>query len=376
MLKAYTDHTVEHLFHRHTTRSQIIYLVALLSVLVAGVAMCFIKVPVTVQARGLVRPCTEQTEIKSVVSERIEAIYISEGQAVQRGDTLLTLCAEKIHISMAEIQVEIKKLKVFISDLEILLSKNETPNLISTYYRAQEASYRRHLFALETRLVTAQKVYQRSKNLFENRSIALADMEQEEQSYRNMISEKELLMSEQRTRWEDELTRYRASLNEFESRYQQYGKDILNYTLIAPVSGTIEKFSGIYAGNFILAGGIVAVISPTDSILIECYVHPKDIAFVRQNDIARVQIDAFPYTEWGMLEAQVAAISDDYHVMNDTPMFRVRCIPKTEQLYLKNGFPGTVKKGMTALVRFPVTERRLYQLLFDNINDWLNPSLN
>ena len=376
MLYSYADHTIEHLLKCNTTRSQVIYIAVLLVLPAAGVAAFFIKVPITVQARGMVRPLTEQTEVKSVVSERIEKILVHEGQAVQKGDTLITLNAEKIHIGMAEVKAEIEKLNTFIADLGVLLSNKQPVRLTSTYYRAQDAGYRRRLFELETRLATAEKVYERAKILFESQTIAPAEMEQEEQNYRSMAGEVALFVTEQKTRWEDELNRYRTSLNELESRYRQYGRDLLNYTLVAPVSGTIERFSGIYSGNLILAGATVAVISPAESILIECYVQPKDIAFIRQDDMTHVQIDAFPYTEWGMLNAWIDAVSDDYHVINDIPLFRVRCIPEKDELSLKNGFTGKVKKGMTALVRFPVTERTLYQLLFDKVNDWLNPSLN
>jgi HlyD family secretion protein len=374
-MRNFSELTIEPLLHHHTTRSQIIYITALLALLAAGIAACFIKIPITVQARGIVRPLTERTEIKSIISEKVTAIYIYEGQTVQKGDTLLTLNAEKRHIVMAETATEIDKQQIFITDLRLLLSgRTGTPQ--STYYRAQESSYRRRLFELETRLATAEKAYERAKILFAAKTIALVEMEQEEQAYRSAASEVELLESEQKTRREDELSRCLSLLNELQSRYQQYNKELQNYALVAPVSGTVEQFAGIYTGSLVMAGHVVAVISPDESILIECYVQPKDIAFVCVNDTARVQIDAFPYTQWGMLQAQIIAISDDYHAINDIPMFRVRCIPENDKLYLKNGFSGRVKKGMTALVRFPVTERTLYQLLFDKVNDWLHPALN
>jgi HlyD family secretion protein len=33
-----------------------------------------------------------------------------------------------------------------------------------------------------------------------------------------------------------------------------------------------------------------------------------------------------------------------------------------------------IKKGMTVQVRFLVTRRTLFQLLFDKADDWLNPN--
>ena len=43
------------------------------------------------------------------------------------------------------------------------------------------------------------------------------------------------------------------------------------------------------------------------------------------------------------------------------------------ELQLRNGFTGRLKKGMTLQARFMVTERTLFQLLRDDVNDWLNP---
>jgi len=346
-----------------------------MALLAACIAACFIKVPITVQARGIVRPLTERTEVKSVISEKVTSIRICEGQTVQKGDTLITLNADKIDISMAETAAEIEKQEAFIVDLELLIS-GQTGALQTTFYRAQESVYRRRLVECETRLATARKAYERTKILFETQAIAPAEMEKEEQTYRSLESEVELLVSEQKTKWEDDLNRFRSLLNELKSRYRQYEKELLNHTLIAPVSGTIEQFTGIYIGSVVLAGNAVVVISPDESIQIECYVQPKDIAFIRMNEKVRVQIDAFPYPEWGMLIAQITSISDDYHVVSDLPMFRVRSIPESNELHLKNGLSGKIKKGMTALVRFPITERTLYQLLFDRVNDWMNPALN
>lgn len=374
MLHTYTTPTIENLLHRNTTRSQIIYTVVLLAAVAAITAAYFVKVPVTVQAQGIVRPVTERTEIKASVSEKITALYIREGQAVKEGDTLLMLNSEKIQIAMKETREEINKQKSFIADLSLLLSGGEAAKLQSTYYRAQESGYCRRLFELENRLATITKNYERSKILFESQTIAAAEMEKDEQEYTSMVSEVELYKSEQQMKWEDELNRYKSSLNEYESRLMQHQKDLLHYTLISPVSGTVEQFSGIYLGSYVIAGNAIAVISPDASIQIECYVQPQDIGFIRLGDTARVQVAAFPYTEWGMLNAETISISDDYHTVNNIPMFRVRCNLERDYLNLKNGFTGKVKKGMTVQVRFPVIERTVYQLLFDNINDWLNPA--
>jgi len=60
--------------------------------------------------------------------------------------------------------------------------------------------------------------------------------------------------------------------------------------------------------------------------------------------------------------------------MDNQPVFKIRCKLHDTKLRLTNGVTGQVKKGMTVRARFLLAERSLYQLLFDNINDWLNPT--
>ncbi|WP_234461911.1 hypothetical protein [Pedobacter segetis] len=68
-------------------------------------------------------------------------------------------------------------------------------------------------------------------------------------------------------------------------------------------------------------------------------------------------------------------ISDDILMADKQPVFKVKCSLDQGFLKLKNGYKGKLKKGMTFNARFMVTERSLYQLLYDKVDDWVNPNL-
>jgi HlyD family secretion protein len=42
---------------------------------------------------------------------------------------------------------------------------------------------------------------------------------------------------------------------------------------------------------------------------------------------------------------------------------------------LKNGYNAQLKKGMTFSIRFMVVRRTLFQLLYDKMDNWLNPNI-
>ena len=115
-------------------------------------------------------------------------------------------------------------------------------------------------------------------------------------------------------------------------------------------------------------------ISPDSGLIAEAYVSTKDIGLLRTGANVKMQVDAFDYNMWGTLKGKVASISGDVFTDKGMPYFRVLCSLNTTALRLRNGTEGQLKKGMTVQARFIVTRRSLFQLLYDDTNDWLNPN--
>jgi hypothetical protein len=75
-----------------------------------------------------------------------------------------------------------------------------------------------------------------------------------------------------------------------------------------------------------------------------------------------------------MLEGKILEISNDAYLLEDNrTVFMVKCNLNQNHLALKNGFKGYVKKGMTFQSNFIVTQRTIFQLLYDKVDSWLNP---
>ncbi|WP_343331006.1 HlyD family efflux transporter periplasmic adaptor subunit [Polaribacter staleyi] len=140
------------------------------------------------------------------------------------------------------------------------------------------------------------------------------------------------------------------------------------------MNGTLINIIGIQEGSFINAGIPLAEISPDSNLIAECYVSPIDIGLINPNNTIKFQIDAFNYNQWGLATGKILEIGKDIELINETPIFKIRCKIDQKHLTLKNNFKGNLKKGMTFSARFKLTERTLYQLLYDKIDDWLNPS--
>ena len=76
-----------------------------------------------------------------------------------------------------------------------------------------------------------------------------------------------------------------------------------------------------------------------------------------------------------MGRGKVKEVLSDVVLIDQKPMFRVRCTLNKSSLQLKNGYQGNIQKGLTFTARFQLNRRNLWQLLFDKVDNWLNPKI-
>lgn len=192
--------------------------------------------------------------------------------------------------------------------------------------------------------------------------------------HEKLIANIRATIEQQLATWQGELVRYKLEKSQYQNANQQLNEDDNFYSIKAPISGVLQSFNKYYKGSLIQAGEALAVISPQAELIAECYVNTRDVGLLKQNQPTLFQVDAFDYNYFGILTGKIIFIDTDYTVIDNKPVFKVRCLLDSKQLHLKNGFTGELKKGMTLQARFVVTRRSLWQLLYDKSDDWLNPS--
>mgnify|MGYP000104851944 CR=1 FL=1 len=100
-----------------------------------------------------------------------------------------------------------------------------------------------------------------------------------------------------------------------------------------------------------------------------------EIGLIRKNQVVKFQIDAFNYNQWGLLEGKVIEIDRNITINEQQSFFKVKCKLNSKTLTLKSGYKTQVTKGMTLTTRYIITRRSLFDLLFDKVDDWLNPKI-
>jgi HlyD family secretion protein len=352
-----------------------VYIAILLFITAALASLPFITVEVSTQARGIIRGEFDNNRLQTVVSGEVTDVRIAENQVVRQGDTLLVLNAENIDVQINRAQERIAEYSAFVRDISALLAENfsalRTPKYLfeGNLFRSSDNEHQTRIAFLRNELEVSQRLQQRDV-------IAQSDYLRERNNYDNAVRSHDNLREQFRNRWQAERTSYEQNIRSLQADILRLTDEKTRYVLLAPVSGTIIQFSGIRQGNFIAPGQIVAEISANENLLVETFVSPADIGFISENQKVRFQLDAFNFHQWGMAEGTVLEISPDIITIGDQPVFRVRSSLDTKYLQLRNGYRGNLTKGMTLTGRFHLTERTLWQLLFDRVDNWLNPVQN
>ena len=193
-------------------------------------------------------------------------------------------------------------------------------------------------------------------------------------NYQRLQSSYKAFIQEQLSTWQQELVRYRLELYQYNQLLNTVKNDATYYLVKAPITGIIQGINVRYQGSLLQANEALCSISPEGDMIGECNVPTRDIGLLKVGLPVRYQMEAFDYNYFGVLTGKIIMIDNDFTLINNTPVFKVRCSFDNTQLHLKNGFSSKLKKGLNFQARFIVAQRSLWQLLFDRLDDWLNPN--
>lgn len=360
----------------HTTKSQKIYWVVLATIIITLAALPFIYVDVSVQDSGVIRPAAEKTEIKASITEFVDSVFICEGSKINKGDTILTFRTNASTYKINYQQSRLNDLEEHLHDLRYL-SKGDKPTIFHSDTRRQEYLYfLKQETECNTNLEKATKDYERNKSLFEKKVISEEEFDQYYFDYTKAQNQLASLQDNQISKWQTDMNTYTNSYSEMSSNLKLEEKEMDMYVVTSPVCGTLDHFRGIYKGSNIQAGTSLAVVSPDSTLFIEVYMSPRNIGYIKEGMPVNVQIESFNYNEWGTVEGRVVDISSDFFTDNTSGSvyYKIKCSMQKDHLTHKKGLKGNLKKGMTVSAHFMVARRSLFDLLYQKMDDWINPS--
>ncbi|WP_415908984.1 HlyD family efflux transporter periplasmic adaptor subunit [Oleiharenicola sp. Vm1] len=384
-------HTVESLRAEHGRVPRAIYWLTLAGTVAALISLPLIEVDVSVSAPGVVRPATERVDLRLALGGRVARVLAHDNDRVAAGQPLLELATPDLDERLAR-NAALQREK---QAVQALLDSLSTVRLVSsgvlydvTGRRAVEPFSSLQAIGQEVEQLRAQleagRVGEAKARSELARATALADkgiatqreLDDARYALERVQAEARLAVEQMRTHWHDRRQETAAALADLASEQKRLEAERAQAVLRAPLAGTVQGIVGLGAGAIVGAGQVVGAISPDDRLVVETHVPPHEIGLVRPGQPVRLQIDAFPYTQWGLLDARVVAIAADAsNAMGagGALAFKVTIAPARSHLQLANGAVGRLGKGMTVSARFLTARRTLLQILYQDASVWLDP---
>jgi multidrug resistance efflux pump len=377
----------------------VIYWILLFVTAAAALCLPLVKVDMSLGAPGQVRPMIERLSVYPAVAGNIKALFVTDNQPVRKGDVLMSIDATAIDARLLQNRSQQEENSRALADVTLLLDSvafapsSACENLRERYTGLSTRDFtlelpkqfgsaqyvRQHALFLSDfqRLMLQQgKALQdlaRSDTLHAKGLISEMDFEQQRYSTDAIEREIDLLVQQTLARWQaDRLERVLKRV-ELESEAKQLQQQKELYTLRAPVDGIALGFVGLHSGIFIPSGQRLGEISPGGNLQADVYISPRDVGFVRTGQPVNIQVDAFPYTEWGMIKGRVRDISQDFVQVGQQLAFKAVIDLDGTQLKSASGVVVDLRLGMTLNARFVLKKRTLFNLLYGKLSDSLDP---
>ena len=374
--KEILDNTYEVHQFKHSKRSKRIYVFILL--LICGIlsSLPFIKVDLYTSVRGIIKTQEERIPLRITQSGQVVYTQLVPHRTVAKGDTLLKLAHPILDEKKDLLLAKLKEHLFLIQDLQHLTENPEPgiPQLQTSNYKKQWAFFLQGQEELETKLHQATTDYHRDKALLEKEVIAPVAFEKTDLAYDLAQNALNQFQKRYQAQWENELHQYTHQQIEMQSNLLQLEQNQSQFVLTASTTGTLLVSEGIPPGTWVNAGQLLGELSPEGELIVEAYVPSHKIGELFPDAKARFQVDAYNYHQWGMAMGSLQTIGKDVELLNNQPVFKVQCSLDQAQLNLANGASGKLQKGLTLTALFFQNKRSLFDLLFDDVNDWINPN--
>ena len=358
-----------------------IFYLSLILIVLFGLAMLpFCYVNVITRTEGIIRPFQERTVVRSLMSATIQSVHCKDGDLVKKGDTLivfqqLAYAAQKKYISQ-----KIENCEKLIYDLRLLtqhgLWQDSTISnrLQTSVYRSQ---YLYFYDQLQEKNILSKKL-QKDIHLYDPlvRDKVIAQNEFADIRFQLLQASAvfQSQISRQISQWETELIEQQRQLIEFQTEKRNLVVNAQSYIIKAPITGTVLMQEPLYAGGSVLPSGELLSISPEQDLIVECWMSPADMVTIYHGQTITYSIPEIRNQMSTRLEGTVISIAEDYTLVNNKPMFKIRCSLNPKKVQLQNGFSYSLSRGLLLETRFILARKSYWELMYQQLYDWFNPA--
>ena len=340
------------------------------------------------RGQGSVIPSSRDQIVQSIDPGIIQEMRVKEGEIVEKGQILLVLDDTRSSAILRESQAKVNNLQAISTRLRAeaygtkLVFTDTTPEELKLREMAVYTANQKTLNEAIEGLASSKSVL--------DREIAIT----QPMVSKGVISELELLrLKRQSVELSQQITerknKYRSDagnqLVQIESELAQALENMAmradpveRSQLKAPLKGIVKNIRINTVGGVVQAGqDILEIVPIEDKLVVQAYISPKDVAFIRTGQDAVVKISAYDYAIYGGIDGKVILISPDtlqderrpseLKLNPDQAYYRVLVETTKNNITDKAGNVLEITPGMTATVDIKTGEKTVFQYLIKPI---------
>lgn len=311
----------------------------------------------------------------------VRSIFVSEGDRVAAGDTVLVLDRSQGESAVEEIEAELAGLVATRVRLEAEIRGEDQvvfPGTLDAYpkfranqrdlFRQRRATVAGEIESLSSSIGSVTEELSLLKPLVDTGDVSQTDVIRLERQLSELRGKLRATKNTFRRDASASRDRVDAEIASLTQRLKQRKGQLARTSLVSPVNGIVKRLSINTEGAVVGPGEVLMEILPVDdNLVVEAKISPAEIAFVGKGMEAIVKVDAYDYTIFGELTGVLTYVSADTLVETvqgrEQPFYRAQITIEGPRFKKYRGRDLDILPGMTAVVEIKTGKSTVFDYL-------------
>ena len=339
------------------------------------------------RGQGKVIPTSREQVIQSLDAGVLSEMFVREGSIVEKDQVLLRIDdarsgavyreAQEKFLSLTALSARLKA-EAYGTALVFPPALNKYPALMQQElqaFNARKRSLTQSLQALDSSLAAVTRELTITEPMVRQGVMSEVELLRLKRQQADLMGQRAERQNRYLTDANNELTRVASELSQTKENASARQDAFLRTTIRSPMKGVVKNVQITTVGGVVQAGQSILEIVPTeDEMLVEAYVKPSEVAFLKVGQAAVVKLTAYDFNKYGGLDGVLEHLSPDTlrdekqkkpgnPVELEEGLYRILVRVK-ESPDVRNGLRLTPTPGMTASVEIRTGYKTVLEYIF------------
>lgn len=339
------------------------------------------------RGQGKVIPSSREQIIQSIDTGVLSEMLVREGSVVEKDQLLLQIDDARSGAVYREAQEKFMSLSALAARLKAeaygtalsfppeVLKETGLIQQETHAYNARKRALTESLRSLDISLAAVTRELSMTEPLVKQGVMSEVELLRLRRQQSDLMGQRAERHNRYLTDANNELVRVASELSQTKENASAREDAFRRTTIRSPMKGIVKNVQVTTVGGVIQAGQPILEIVPTeDEMLVEAYVKPSEVAFLKVGQKAVVKLTAYDFNKYGGLDGVLEHLSPDTlrderqkkpgnPVELEEGLYRI-IVRVKETEGLRNGLKLTPTPGMTATVEIRTGQKTVLEYLF------------